>query len=89
MNAWKKLIITCLSLVALGVAPAGAAPPRVTVKAATPSSAYQGESLDVVVSGSGFDASAKVQFFVSGTTNPGGIKFGFDGFPCARSAWIV
>jgi hypothetical protein len=73
MNAWKTAIITCLSLVALGVAPAGAAPPRVTVKAATPSSAYQGESLEVVVSGSGFDASAKVQFFVSGTTNPGGI----------------
>jgi len=73
MNAWKKVIITCLSLVALGVAPAGAAPPRVTVKAATPSSAYQGDTLDVVVTGSGFDPSAKVQYFVSGTTNPGGI----------------
>jgi hypothetical protein len=60
MNAWKKIVITCVSLVALGVAPAGAAPPKVTVKAATPSSAYQGQTLDVTVSGSGFDASAKV-----------------------------
>jgi hypothetical protein len=74
MNTWKKIAIACLSLTVLGVAPAGAAPPQIKVTAATPASAEQGTiALDVVVSGSGFDKSAKVQFFVSGTTNPGGI----------------
>ena len=48
--------------------------PPVQVTAADPSSAPQGTvSLDVVVSGSGFDSSAAVSFFVTGTTNPGGI----------------
>ena len=73
MNTWKRIGLACLTLAALGLAPADAASPRVTVKAAAPSSAYQGETLDVVVTGSGFDRSAKVQYFVSGTTNPGGI----------------
>jgi len=73
MNAWKKILIACVSWTALAIVPAAAAPPKVTVKAATPASAYQGDSLDVVVTGSGFDPSAKVQYFVSGTTNPGGI----------------
>lgn len=74
MNAWKRMIFPCLSLFALVIAPIGAALAQVRVTAATPSSAYQGTiSLDVVVSGSGFDNSAKVQYFVSGTTNPGGI----------------
>lgn len=50
----------------------GASP--VQVNAADPSSAPQGTvSLDVVVSGSGFDSSAAVSFFVTGTTNPGGV----------------
>jgi hypothetical protein len=73
MSAWKQITLTCLSLLVLGVAPVGAAPPKVTVSAATPSAAYQGDTLDVVVNGSGFDRSAKAQYFVSGTTNPGGI----------------
>jgi len=74
MNAWKQFTLACLSLLVLGLAPIGAALAQVKVTAATPSSAYQGTtSLDVVVSGSGFDNSAKVQYFVSGTTNPGGI----------------
>lgn len=74
MNAWKKIAIACLSLTALGVVPVGAAPAKIAVTAATPSSAEQGTiALDVVVSGSGFDRSATVQFFVSGSTNPGGI----------------
>ena len=48
--------------------------PPVQVNAAEPSSAPQGMiSLDVAVSGSGFDSSATVSFFVTGTTNPGGI----------------
>ena len=74
MNAWKRITLTCFSLLVLGLAPIGAAFAQVKVTAATPASAYQGTiSLDVVVSGSGFDPSAKVQYFVTGTTNPGGI----------------
>lgn len=77
MNAWKRIILSLLSLFALGLAPIGAVVAQVKVTAATPSSAYQGTiALDVVVSGSGFDNSAKVQYFVSGTTNPGGITVG-------------
>ena len=50
-----------------------AAPP-IQVTAADPTSAPQGTlSLDVTVSGSGFDSSAAVSFLVTGTTNPGGI----------------
>jgi hypothetical protein len=74
MNAWKTVLSACLTLAVLAIAPAVAAPSsRVTVTAAAPSAAYQGDMLDVVVTGSGFDPSAKVQYFVSGTTNPGGI----------------
>lgn len=74
MNAWKRITLTCLSLLILGLAPIGAAFAQVRVTAAVPSSAYQGTiSLDVVVSGSGFDKTAKAQYLVSGTTNPGGI----------------
>jgi hypothetical protein len=43
------------------------------VNSANPSTALQGTELDVEVSGSGFDNSAAVDFFVTGTTNPGGI----------------
>jgi hypothetical protein len=74
MNAWKRIALACLSLLVLGLAPIGAALAQVKVTAATPASAVQGTlSLDVIVSGSGFDNSAKVQYFVSGTTNSGGI----------------
>lgn len=74
MSTWKRIAITCCSLLVLGLAPIGAALAQVKVTAATPASAYQGTpSLDVVVSGSGFDPSAKAQYFVTGTTNPGGI----------------
>jgi len=48
----------------------GAAPPnKVTVTAAVPSEAYQGEELAVVVSGSGFDAGTSVSYLVTGTTD--------------------
>jgi hypothetical protein len=74
MNAWKRIPLTCLSLLVLGLAPIGAALAQVKVTGANPSSAYQGTiSLDVTVTGSGFDKTARVQYFVSGTTNPGGI----------------
>jgi Galactose oxidase, central domain len=73
MNTWQRITLACLSMLVLGLAPIGAALAQVKVTAATPSSAYQGTSLDVVVSGSGFDKTAKAQYFVTGTTNPGGI----------------
>jgi hypothetical protein len=74
MNAWKRITLTCLSFLVLGLVPAGAALAQVKVTSAVPSSAYQGTiALEVVVGGSGFDPSAKVQYFVAGTTNPGGI----------------
>jgi len=74
MNAWKKLACAFLTLLVLGLAPLGSASAQVKVTSATPASAYQGTlALDVVVGGSGFDPSAKVAYFVSGTTNPGGI----------------
>jgi hypothetical protein len=74
MSTWKRINLALLSLLVMALAPAGAAFAQIKVTAATPASAVQGTvSLDVVVSGSGFDNSAKVQYFVSGTTNPGGI----------------
>ena len=46
----------------------------VTVDSVVPSSAEQGTvGLEVEISGNGFDSSAAVDFFVTGTTSPGGI----------------
>ena len=74
MKVLRQLTLSILSLFLLVLAPIGAAWAQVKVTAATPSSTYQGTvSLDVVVNGNGFDNTAKVQFLVSGTTNPGGV----------------
>jgi len=74
MNAWKVLVGAILVLVILAFSPIGIAATPIKVTAATPASTYQGTiSLDVVVNGSGFDNTSKVQFLVSGTTNPGGV----------------
>jgi hypothetical protein len=74
MNAWKNVLLPALSLVVMAFSPVGAAHAQVKVTAATPSSAVQGTvNLDVIVSGSGFDSTSTTQFFVTGTTNPGGI----------------
>jgi len=74
MKTLKKLGLTTFALLALALAPYGAAQAQVKVTAATPSSTQQGTvSLDVVVSGSGFDNTSKAQFVVSGTTDSGGI----------------
>jgi hypothetical protein len=73
VNGFHRACLACLSVLVLVAVPAIAAPP-VTVTLATPASAYQGTiALDVVVSGNGFDPTAKVQYFVTGTANPGGI----------------
>jgi hypothetical protein len=47
---------------------------EVTVTSATPDTAEQGTiSLDVTIKGSGYKKGARAQWFVTGTTNPGGI----------------
>ncbi len=75
MNALTKLASTAFALVVLLLAPVGVTLAQVKVTAATPASTYQGTvDLDVVVNGSGFDSTAKVQFLVSGTINPGGVS---------------
>jgi len=74
MNVLKNVLLPTISLIVLAFAPLGVAWSQVKVTAATPSSTVQGTiSLDVVVSGSGFDSTSKAQFFVTGSTNPGGI----------------
>ena len=74
MNAPARLLLSALLVSALGVLLPRVAHSQVAVTAADPTSAPQGTiSLDVTVSGSGFDSSAQVEFLVTGTTNPGGI----------------
>ena len=47
---------------------------QISVTSATPNSALQGTiNLDVTVGGKGFQPGAKARWFVSGTTNPGGV----------------
>jgi hypothetical protein len=61
-NRWTSWLVAVL-LLALG--PVGAAWAQVSVTAADPSSAPQGTvSLDVTISGNGFDSSAAVTFLV-------------------------
>jgi hypothetical protein len=69
-RSWKCTFV----VLALALLPMSYAAAPVTVTAADPPSAVQGTlSLDVTVSGSGFDNSAAVKFYVTGTTNTGGI----------------
>ncbi len=73
MNIRQRLTlsVSCLLLMLGSVALAHA---DVTVTSADPAEAPQGTvSLDVTVTGNGFDSSAQVAFLVTGTTNPGGI----------------
>jgi hypothetical protein len=53
---------------------ANLAPAQISVTSATPNSTTQGTiNLNVTVGGKGFKAGAKAQWFISGTTNPGGV----------------
>src|SRR5437773_4567836 len=55
----------------LGTLPATA---QIQVDSANPTAAPQGTiNLDVTISGNGFKKGAKAQWFVTGTTNPGGV----------------
>jgi len=74
MKALTRFLFSALAVSLLSVLQAGAAHAQVQVTSANPPSAPQGTlSLDVTISGSGFDSSAQVEFLVTGTTNPGGI----------------
>src|SRR5262245_18918623 len=75
MKSFTRLLLTLVAIaVSLLLSPAAQTAPPIQVTAANPNSAAQGTlSLDVEVSGSGFDSSAAVDFLVTGTTNPGGI----------------
>ncbi len=42
---------------------------KVSVEAAYPNEAAQGQEVDVIVSGSGFDAGSQVSYLVTGTTD--------------------
>lgn len=53
---------------------ANSAPAQVSVTSAIPNSTTQGTiNLNVTVGGKGFKAGASAQWFISGTTNPGGV----------------
>jgi len=74
MKSFKPYVLSGIALIALALVPFGLATAQVTVTAAEPAAAPQGTlSLDVTVSGNGFDSTAAVSFFVSGTADPGGI----------------
>lgn len=75
MKSRYQSISTCLFLIVLVFACMTTAQAQeVQVNSANPNSAEQGTvELDVEIKGSGFDNSAAVDFFVTGTTNPGGI----------------
>ena len=62
-----------VAAVLLGVSPK-AATAQVQVTSTSPSAAPQGTvSLDVTINGSGFKKGATAQWFITGTTNPGGV----------------
>jgi hypothetical protein len=74
MNAMKQYALSALALIGLTIVPFGNASAQVTVTAANPPSAVQGTiALDVEVTGSGFNNSASVRFYVTGTADTGGI----------------
>jgi len=71
-NCRPAVILAFLAILTVfGVTPASA---QISVTSALPNSATQGTiNLDVTVGGKGFKAGATAQWFVSGTTNPGGV----------------
>lgn len=74
MNFTSSYPLHRLAVAATFVLLSVSASAQIQVKSASPSSAAQGTlNLDVAVSGSGFKNGAKAQWFVTGTTNPGGV----------------
>src|ERR1700720_634963 len=67
---WASLIVLAL-FATVGALPAVA---QIQVNSANPSAAPQGTiNLNVIIAGNGFKKGAKAQWFVTGTTNPGGV----------------
>ena len=67
---WASLIVMAL-FATVGALPAVA---QIQVNSANPSAAPQGTiNLNVIIAGNGFKKGAKAQWFVTGTTNPGGV----------------
>jgi len=65
------MCLTIICAVVFGVPKASA---QIQVNGANPNNSAQGTTnLNVIVSGSGFKKGAKAQWFVTGTTNPGGV----------------
>src|SRR5438067_2227616 len=68
---YLSALISTLSLAVFAVSPAAA---QIQVDSASPSAAPQGTiNLNVVITGNGFKKGAVAQWFVTGTTNPGGV----------------
>ena len=66
--------LMCLTIICAVVFGAPKASAQIQVNGANPNNSAQGTTnLNVIVSGSGFKKGAKAQWFVTGTTNPGGV----------------
>lgn len=77
MNVLRATIrpaVMLMFLVVTLVLLANPASAQISVTSATPNSTVQGTTnLNVTIGGKGFQAGAKAQWFISGTTNPGGV----------------
>jgi hypothetical protein len=63
------LAVIAMLVIALPLAATAGPPNKVNVTGAYPSEAFQGETLSVTVTGSGFDAGSTVGYLVTGTTD--------------------
>src|SRR5215470_20159001 len=72
-HAKRFFLLSLLTMCSLAIAASGSTA-QVSVTSATPNNAAQGTvNLDVIVSGNGFKKGAKAHWFLTGTTNPGGV----------------
>lgn len=70
----RHATIGCVFAILLGCVLSPHSAAQITVTAANPNSAAQGTvNLNVVINGSGFKSGAKAKWFLTGTTNPGGV----------------
>src|SRR5215831_17260946 len=74
MRKSSTLFLCCVLFVALAGLGTQRAAAQIKVNGANPNNATQGTTnLDVIISGNGFKKGVKAQWFVTGTTNPGGV----------------
>jgi hypothetical protein len=74
MRFWVSSSLPGLIVLLLLVTPVPGAAQNITVTATNPNTAPQDTiALDVTINGSGFKRGAKAKWFVTGTTNPGGV----------------